>query len=95
MCSRLSAQFRVTEEGFRENIDLCLQALAIDPGYADAHAGFGWGNYLLWIHGYDRRDEIWAKARAAGERALELDPEWRGDRRERRSFACRHAGIDL
>jgi len=65
---------RFTEEGFREAQDLYLQALAIDPDYAEAHVGIGWSNYYLWEFGYDRRDEIYAKARGAAEHALELDP---------------------
>jgi TolB-like protein/regulator of protease activity HflC (stomatin/prohibitin superfamily) len=68
------AQQRFTEEGLREQLDLDLQALAIDPDYAQAHAEIGWGNFWLWSLGHDRRDEIWAKARTAAERALELDP---------------------
>jgi TolB-like protein len=67
------ARHRGTEEGLREDIDLSLQALEIDPDYAQAHAAIGWSNFMLWGAGHDRRDEIWAKARAAGERAVELD----------------------
>ncbi|MGI9326800.1 MAG: TIR domain-containing protein [Pseudomonadales bacterium] len=68
------AEDQATEEGYRESIDLCLQALAIDPNYAQAHAQIGWNNFHLWTDGYDRRDETRTKARAAAERALQLDP---------------------
>ena len=65
--------FSLTEEAIREGSDLYAQALEIDPEYADAHAMLGMHHALLWIIGYDPTDERRASARAAAERALELD----------------------
>ena len=56
------------------SLGLYRQALAIDPDYAQAQAELGFSNYHLWMSGHDRREETWATARAAGERALALDP---------------------
>jgi adenylate cyclase len=63
----------MTEEGIRESTDYALQALEIDPDYAEAHASLGWNHLSLWIYGYDRSDEQKPTARAAANRALELD----------------------
>jgi TolB-like protein/class 3 adenylate cyclase/Flp pilus assembly protein TadD len=63
-----------TEEGFRDEIKLTLQALDIDSEYAQAHAQLGWGTFYIWEWGLDPRDETLSKARASVERALELDP---------------------
>jgi TolB-like protein len=63
-----------TEQGFRDEIVLTGQALAIDPEYAQAHAQHGWAYYLLWEFGFDPRGETLAKARASVERALALEP---------------------
>jgi adenylate cyclase len=63
-----------TEEGIRKNNNLCLQALEIDPNYAQAHAELAFGYAFLWLFGFDPREENLAKARAAAQRALELEP---------------------
>ena len=63
-----------TEEGFRDEISLTLQALEIDPEYAQAHAQHGWGYYYLWDFGHDPREENLSKAKTSAESALELDP---------------------
>jgi class 3 adenylate cyclase/TolB-like protein len=67
-------QMTWTEAGFRSEIDLCLQALEIDPDYGPAHAQLGWGYWFLWFFGHDPREENLSKARTAAERALEHDP---------------------
>jgi TolB-like protein/cytochrome c-type biogenesis protein CcmH/NrfG len=67
-------QLTLTEEGFRDEIDLTLQALEIDPEYAEAHALHGWGYWFLYTFGYDSSFDNSSKARAAAERALERDP---------------------
>jgi adenylate cyclase len=61
-------------EGFRDEIALTLQALEIDPDYAQAHAQLGWGHFFLWYSGLDAREETRAKARSMAERAIELEP---------------------
>jgi adenylate cyclase len=57
------------EEGVRRAIDLCLQAIEIDPDYSEAHNQLGWAYYALWRGGYDRSEKNLSKARAAATRA--------------------------
>ena len=53
--------------------DLYRQAIAADPAYAPAHVGLA-GRYLfLWFGGFLAAEEALPQARAAVERALELD----------------------
>ena len=65
--------FKLTEEGLRKALDYFDQALAKDPGYAPAYAGkaFAWA----WIaDAFLPPKEAYPKAKAAAQRALELDP---------------------
>jgi adenylate cyclase len=63
----------LTEADLREGIEYFLQALEIDPDYAQAHALLGFDR--LWLSGYVSvaRDELLSSARVATARALELD----------------------
>ena len=65
--------FALTEEALRQGNDYYAEALEIDPEYADAHGMLGMHHALLWIIGYDPTAERRASAKAAAERALELD----------------------
>jgi serine/threonine-protein kinase len=51
------------------------QAIALDPNLAGAYAGLGDAQRLLSIYGLMPSEEVMPKARAALERALELDPD--------------------
>jgi adenylate cyclase len=64
----------LTEEGLLEGREYLLQALEIDPQYAQAWAQLGWSHENLWIWGHDSSEERRSDARAAALRALELDP---------------------
>lgn len=50
------------------------QAIAIDPGYAAAYAGLADAYVLLGAYAQKPMDEAMPRARAAAQRALELDP---------------------
>jgi len=64
-----------TTEGVRKALDYFQQAAAADPGYAPAYAGIAdcyaiWGGRLI----ETPPDEAYSRARAAAEKAVQLDP---------------------
>jgi tetratricopeptide (TPR) repeat protein len=61
-----------TEAAHRQAVEYYRQALAIDPDYADAHAGLGYAHLYLFRF-YGRAEADLAMARAQGERALAAD----------------------
>jgi len=63
------------EDGMRRAIGWFEQALALDPGYALAHAGIALAYAELGEGGVLRPGEAFPKAKAAAARALALDPE--------------------
>jgi adenylate cyclase len=63
----------VDEKSIRPMLEDCLEALELDPLYAQAHAELGWAYYALWYY-VDHRDETLELATAAARRALELEP---------------------
>jgi TolB-like protein len=62
-----------TQEGYLEGIEILEEALANDPTSALAHAALGQG-YSELLHGAMPLAEATRRARAATEKALELDP---------------------
>lgn len=72
----MSRLYRFTDESFRETGELLERAIALDPSYAQAHAYTAWRlNFLI---GENRSADVaadTARALAAAQRALELDPE--------------------
>ncbi|MDH3530989.1 MAG: hypothetical protein OEQ28_15620, partial [Acidobacteriota bacterium] len=62
------------EEGFRKAISFFEQAIELDPNYALAWSGLADANLLLPEYGEYPADVYLPKARAAAEKALELDP---------------------
>jgi len=65
---------RQTEEGFNKAI-LCFEkATEVDPSFGAAHAGLADAYTFLGFHGLAPSLQIFPKARAAAEKALELDP---------------------
>ena len=66
---------RRTEESFRKAIELFDQAVAADPGYALPYAGVAdaYDQMGLWIS--LPPDQSFPRAKAAAERALELEPD--------------------
>lgn len=72
---RAMFQFRTeTQEGYQAGIDILEEALANDPTSALAHAALGQG-YSELLHGAIPAQEAMRRARAATEKALELDPD--------------------
>jgi TolB-like protein/DNA-binding winged helix-turn-helix (wHTH) protein/Flp pilus assembly protein TadD len=66
---------QATEEGARRAIEYFERAIAVDPGYAPAHAGIADAYRLLGAPGWEVEppSTLLPKAKAAAERALALD----------------------
>ncbi|MEE8446980.1 MAG: tetratricopeptide repeat protein, partial [Gemmatimonadota bacterium] len=62
-----------TREDQESAADLYRQAIAADPAYAPAHVGLAMTYLFLWFQGFLAAEEALPQARAAVERALELD----------------------
>ena len=62
-----------TEEGFKKALEYFQQAVALDPNYAPAYAGIADCYDLLFAWGYASPEECLPKAKAAADRALQLD----------------------
>jgi TolB-like protein/Tfp pilus assembly protein PilF len=63
-----------TEPEIRRSIDLFQQAIAIDPGFAQAYTGLADSYAILSYYSGIPPQETFPKARAAAEKALEIDP---------------------
>jgi len=66
---------KVTPEGFEKSLEFYRQAIDIDPNYALAYAGLADSYNLLGSYGVLPLKESHPKARAAAEKALEIDGE--------------------
>jgi serine/threonine-protein kinase len=64
-----------TEDGLRKGLQYFRQAIDADPAYALAHAGLAEGYIPLAIWSHLAPRDAFPKARAAAERALEIDSE--------------------
>jgi len=62
-----------TAEGFRKSVEQMEKAIRIDPQYAPAHAGLAESYVSLVAFGGIAEKEAYPKARAAAQRALEID----------------------
>jgi len=74
--SYLRAMFQYrkeTQEGYQAGIEILEEALANDPTSALAYAALGQG-YMELVHSVLPRMEAMKRARAAAEKAVELDP---------------------
>jgi TolB-like protein/Tfp pilus assembly protein PilF len=67
--------FQWSPESIERGIGYYKKAIEIDPGYANAHAGLAAAYGLKVLFGMASPSETWPLARAAAERALELDDE--------------------
>jgi len=63
-----------TDEGLRKAIQYFNQAIEVDPTYALAYAGLAEGYVPLGVYCHLPPKEAFPKARAAANRALEIDP---------------------
>jgi serine/threonine-protein kinase len=64
---------KMTEQELHKAIDYFRQAVALDSGFALAFAGIGDAYVSIGASGFMPTDEVYEQARAAAERALELD----------------------
>jgi TolB-like protein/tetratricopeptide (TPR) repeat protein len=62
-----------TNDGFEKAVGFFRQAIALDPNYAEAHAGLADAYQFLGSSDVEERADNYARARAAAQRALELD----------------------
>jgi tetratricopeptide (TPR) repeat protein len=60
-------------DGYEKALEYFKQAIALDPNYAEAHAGMSDAYHFIGVSGDVPRNEVYAKSRAAARRALELD----------------------
>jgi TolB-like protein/DNA-binding winged helix-turn-helix (wHTH) protein/Flp pilus assembly protein TadD len=65
--------FKSTQQEIRKAIDLYRQAIEVDPGYALAFAGIADAHRTLAIVGDEPSKEAFPRAKAAANRALEID----------------------
>lgn len=68
---------QATEESVRKAIEYFQQAIALDPGYAPAHAGLADAYWLLGAPGWEveRPADVLQRAKTSAERALAIDPQ--------------------
>ena len=64
-----------TAESTAESVELFLEAIELDPGFAEAWAGLGDAYRHQTYYGGLPRDEVIPKAEQATRRALEIDPD--------------------
>jgi len=64
-----------TEEGLRMGIQFFREAIELDPTYALAYAGLGEGYIPLGFYCHTAPEDAFPKAKAAAEKALEIDPD--------------------
>ena len=72
----LQARFELnkrTESGLKRGIELCEQAIAMEPDYALAYAGLADGYILLSFQGHAAPQQLLPRAKQAAQRALEID----------------------
>jgi tetratricopeptide (TPR) repeat protein len=62
-----------TREGLSESRLLFQEAAALDPGFAEAHAGVADASCLLALYGYEAPSQVMPGAREAAMEALRLD----------------------
>ncbi|MGH9754940.1 MAG: tetratricopeptide repeat protein, partial [Blastocatellia bacterium] len=68
-------QTQNTPDGFKRSIEFYEQAIALDPNFAEAHAGIADANILQFNFGVRPAAETTRQARESVNRALQLDPD--------------------
>ncbi len=63
-----------TREGLTESRTLFQEAAALDPGFAEAHAGVADASCLLALYGYEAPSTVMPGARESAMEAIRLDP---------------------
>ncbi len=67
--------YRRYEKGMQKGLQYFQQAIEKDPGYALAHVGIADAFNFLGLFGFMPPQQAYSRARAAAEKALEIDPE--------------------
>ena len=67
---------KTTANDLRKSIDYFTQAIAADPNYALAHVGVADANLLLPFIAGGRPQDCYPQAKAAAQKALEIDETW-------------------
>ena len=62
-----------SEDGIRKSVELFQQAVALDPAYALSYAGLSYAFCMMGFYGYIAGKDAFPKAKAAAEKALQLD----------------------
>ena len=70
-----SLEVRMQEASERLAVRMYERAVALDPGFYQAHARLAYTHALLWLNYYDRSESRLAAARDAAGRAMTLRPE--------------------
>jgi TolB-like protein/DNA-binding winged helix-turn-helix (wHTH) protein/Flp pilus assembly protein TadD len=65
---------KVSEDSLNKSVALLTQAIQLDPRYAQGYGGLSHSYYVLGMLGLHPAGEAYSKAKAAAEKALELDP---------------------
>jgi TolB-like protein/DNA-binding winged helix-turn-helix (wHTH) protein/Tfp pilus assembly protein PilF len=65
---------RVSEDSLNKSVALLTQAIELDPNYAQGYAGLSHSYYVMGMLGLRPAGEAYPKAKAAAEKALDLDP---------------------
>lgn len=68
-------QSQNTADGFDRSLGFYRQAIALDPEFAEAYAGVADANVLKFNFGFSRAADVMPDARAAANRALQLNPD--------------------
>jgi TolB-like protein/Tfp pilus assembly protein PilF len=63
-----------SEDGIRRAVNLFSQAVTLDSGYALSFSGLSYAQAMMGFYGFQTGQEAFARAKAAAEKALELDP---------------------
>ncbi len=67
-------QSQNTDEGLTKALEFYEQAIALDPNFADAHAGLADANLILFNFALRPANEVMPKAKQSVNRALQLNP---------------------
>ena len=65
---------KFSEEDFRKSVEFYEQAARLDPNYALAYAGLADSLAVMGWFGFEPAEKVFPRAKAAANRALELDP---------------------
>jgi TolB-like protein/DNA-binding winged helix-turn-helix (wHTH) protein/Tfp pilus assembly protein PilF len=71
----LRGRYFFNKQGFSRSLEYFQQAIALDPGYASAYAGYASALDAATTYNIGAPEELMPKAIAAAQRAIQLDPQ--------------------